>query len=49
MPPCFIQAMALEAGIHLEIETLDWATELARYIRAITGDGFASPHAWTPP
>jgi len=26
-----IQAMALEAGIHFEIQTLDWATELDRY------------------
>ena len=28
-----IQAMAREAGINIEIETLDWATELARYNR----------------
>jgi peptide/nickel transport system substrate-binding protein len=26
-----VQAMAAQAGIHLEIETLDWATELAKY------------------
>jgi peptide/nickel transport system substrate-binding protein len=26
-----VQAMALQAGIHLEIETLDWATQLDRY------------------
>lgn len=26
-----VQAMAAQAGIHFEIETLDWATELARY------------------
>lgn len=28
-----VQAMALDAGIHIEIETLDWAAELERYTR----------------
>ena len=30
-----IQAMAAEAGIHIEIETLDWAAQMSRYT---TGD-----------